>query len=230
MPGLINAHTHSPENFLKARIEAVPLEPWLFELYGSSFPFSEREIYLAAMIGAIEMLKTGTTAVVDHFWVNGAMNGEALDAVMSAYRDIGIRAGVAPLVQDDHKINEMILAQNPELEGGVYGSSPPISAAEYIRVLEAFFRRWHGAEGDRLQCLAGPAGPQWCSPQLMAGSMEIAQRYNGGFHMHAEETKLQALSCRQFLGRSAVSHLATLGVLTDRNGPGPLRLGRRPRH
>ena len=73
-----------------------------------------------------------------------------------------------------------------------------------------------GAEGDRLRCLAGPAGPQWCSPQLMAGSMEIAQRYNGGFHMHAEETKLQALSCRQFLGQ--VGRLATsptLGVLTD---------------
>ena len=37
---------------------------------------------------------------------------------MSAYRDIGIRAGVAPLVEDNHKINEMILAQNPNLAGG----------------------------------------------------------------------------------------------------------------
>lgn len=216
IPGLVSAHAHSPENMLKGRIEAVPLEFWLFDLFGSSFAFTARETYLAAMIGAIEMLKTGTTAVLDHFWVNGAMNMEALNAVMSAYRDIGIRAGVAPLVEDDHKINEMILRQNPELEGGVYGAAPPITAEAYLEVLDEFFRTWHGTESGRLQCLAGPSGAQWCSERLMTGSMEIARRYDAGFHMHAEETKLQALSCRQFYGESAVSHLARLGVLEER--------------
>lgn len=216
IPGLVSAHSHSPEDLLKGRIEAVPLEFWLFDLFGSSFAFTERETYLAAMIGAIEMLKTGTTAVLDHFWVNGAMNEPALDAVMSAYRDIGIRAGVAPLVEDDHKINDMILKQNPELAGGVYGSSPPIGAEEYLRVLEAFFRKWHRAEEGRLQCQAGPSGAQWCSERLMSGAMEIAQRYDGGFHMHAEETKLQAVSCREFFGQSAVAYLSAIGVLSER--------------
>ena len=216
IPGLISAHGHSPENFLKGRIEAVPLEFWLFDLFGSSFAFTEREIYLAAMIGAVEMLKTGTTGHVDHFWVNGAMSGAALDSVMNAYRDIGIRAGVAPLVEDDHKINEMILAQNPDLAGGVYGTSPPIDAPEYLQVLDEFFGKWHRTEGGRLRCLAGPSGAQWCSEELMTGSMEIAERYDAGFHMHAEETKLQAVSCRQFYGKSAVAHLHEIGVLAER--------------
>jgi cytosine/adenosine deaminase-related metal-dependent hydrolase len=216
IPGLISAHAHSPENMLKGRIEAVPLEFWLFDLFGSSFAFTEREIYLAAIVGAVEMLHTGTTGVVDHFWVNGPMSESALDAVMGAYRDIGIRAGVAPLVEDDHKINDMILRQNPDLEGGVYGSSPPITAQEYLRVLDAFFQKWHLAEDGRLQCLAGPSGAQWCSTELMVGAMDIARRYGGGFHMHAEETKLQAMSCRQFFGKSAVAQLAELGLLTDR--------------
>ena len=216
MPGLISAHTHSPENFLKARIEAMPLEFWLFHLYRASVPFTPREIYLGAMIGALELLRTGATAVVDHFWVNGVMDEVALDAVMEAYRDVGIRAAVAPLVQDDHKINEMILKQAPDLAAGVYGASPQMTAAEYLRVLEAFFRKWHQAEGGRLKCLAGPAGPQWCSRQLMTGAMEIVERYDGGFHMHAEETKLQALSCRQFYGKSSIVHLEELGLLTDR--------------
>lgn len=216
IPGLVSAHAHSPENFLKARIEAVPLEFWLFDLFGSSFAFSDRENYLAAMVGAIEMLRTGTTAVVDHFWVNGAMNEASLDAVMQAYQDIGIRAGIAPLVEDDHKINEMILSQNPELEGGVYGASPPISAKEYLRVLDAFFQKWHGAEDGRLQCLAGPSGAQWCSQDLLVGSMEIAERYDGGYHMHAEETKLQAVSNRRFFGKSTIAHLAELDLITDR--------------
>lgn len=216
IPGLISAHGHSPECFLKGRIEAVPLEFWLFDLFGSSFAFTEREIYLGAMISAIEMLKTGTTGCVDHFWVNGAMDTTALDAVMSAYRDIGIRAGVAPLVEDDHKINDMILKQNPDLEGGVYGTSPPIDAKTYLAVLEAFFKTWHKTENGRLVGLAGPSGAQWCSEELMVGGMELAERYDTGFHMHAEETKLQAISCRQFYGCSAVAQLDKLGVLNER--------------
>ena len=51
----------------------------------------------------------------------------------------------------------------------------------------------------------------------MAGAMEIAQRYDGGFQMHAEETKLQAMSCRQFFGKSAVAHWRT--GRTERIGP-----------
>jgi len=215
MPGLISAHAHSPENFLKARIEAVPLESWLFHLFGSSFAFTPRETYLAAMIGAIEMLKSGTTGVVDHFWVNGAMNEPALDAVMQAYRDIGIRAGVAPLVEDDHKINEMILKENPDLAGDVYGTSPPVEAEEYLEVLETFFRKWHRAENGRLQCLAGPSGAQWCSERLMLGAMEIALRHDGGYHLHVEETKLQAVSCRRFFGKSTIAFLAERGLLCD---------------
>ena len=216
IPGLISAHSHSPENFLKARIEAVPLELWLVDLFNSSFSFTEREVYLAAMVGAIEMLKTGGTGIVDHMWVNEAMNEPALDAVMRAYRDVGIRAAVAPLVEDDHRINKMILEQNPELEGGIYGSSPPITAQDYLVVLDAFFQRWHDAEGGRLRCLAGPSGPQWCSEELMTGAMEIARRYDSGFHMHAEETKLQSITCRQFFGKSSISKLEELGLLTER--------------
>lgn len=217
IPGLINAHTHSPENLLKGRVEAVPLELWLADLFGSSFAFSEREIYLAAMVGSIEMLKTGTTAVVDHFWVNGAMSETALDAVMSAYRDVGIRAAVAPLVEDDHRITSLILEQEPTLAGNLaVGAASPTPAEEYLQVLETFFRRWHRAEGGRLLCMAGPSGVQWCSDRVMSGAMEIARRYDGGYHMHAEETRLQAVSCRQLLGHSAVAHLNALGLLGER--------------
>ena len=110
----------------------------------------------------------------------------------------------------------MILSQNPELKGGVYGTSPPIDAEEYIRVLDAFFQKWHGEDDGRLQCLAGPSGAQWCSQRLLEGSMEIAERYDAGYHMHAEETKLQAMSNRQFYGKSAIAALADAGLLNER--------------
>ena len=207
IPGLINAHAHSPENFLKGRSERLPLELWLFDLSWPPFTFSEREIYLACQVGAIDMLRSGTTAVVDHFWVNGVMSGAALDAAMSAYRDIGLRAGIAPLVDDDDKIKRLLIEREPILADAGVVSVPAVTAAEYLDVLAAFFEKWHGAEDGRLRCLAGPDGAQWCSLDLMRGAMDIARQHKSGFHMHVNETKLQALTCEKFFGKSTVAFL-----------------------
>ncbi|MCS7062338.1 MAG: amidohydrolase, partial [Anaerolineae bacterium] len=35
IPGLISAHTHSPENYMRGATERMPLEPWLVWLYGT---------------------------------------------------------------------------------------------------------------------------------------------------------------------------------------------------
>jgi len=215
IPGLVNAHSHSPENFLKARSEALPLELWLFEIFWPSFTFTEREIYLACQLGAIETLKNGATAIVDHFWVNGPMTTAALDAAMTAYQDIGLRAGVAPLVEDDHKINQLLMEREPGLADAPWGTMPPIIAAEYLDTLAAFFEKWHGAADGRLRCLAGPSGAQWCSMEVMRGSMEITGQYNSGFHMHANESKLQALSCEEFFGKPTIVFLDDNDLLRE---------------
>src|SRR5271170_5378099 len=89
MPGLINAHLHSPANFLKAAIDDLPLE--IFMLYEvppmGDTPVSARLYYLRAMLGAIEMLKLGVTSVHDDAFFNPTPLTESLDAIMNAYRD-----------------------------------------------------------------------------------------------------------------------------------------------
>jgi 5-methylthioadenosine/S-adenosylhomocysteine deaminase len=58
VPGLINAHFHSPANHLKGSVRSLPLE--LFMLFESpadpALAPSPREAYLRTMLGAIEML------------------------------------------------------------------------------------------------------------------------------------------------------------------------------
>ena len=67
MPGLINAHFHSPVNLLKGLLDSLPLE--LFMLYevptGPDAAVSERAAYVRTMLGAMEMLKRGITSVQD---------------------------------------------------------------------------------------------------------------------------------------------------------------------
>ena len=97
LPGLINAHFHSTANHLKGSIPALPLEPFmLYESPGSPklLP-TPREAYLRTLLGAIEMLRTGTTTVQDDAFLMPYPTPAVVDAVMSAYEDCGIRASVA---------------------------------------------------------------------------------------------------------------------------------------
>jgi 5-methylthioadenosine/S-adenosylhomocysteine deaminase len=213
MPGLVNAHAHSPENYLRGYTEKAPLELWLFDFFSSGLRFSPRQTYLAAAFGAAEMLRTGTTSVLDHYWVNGGMTIADLDAVMEAYRDAGIRAAVAPLVEDLRPELAGAIQNDPVLSSNPDGYDSALDVPDYLETLEAFFEKWHHSEHGRLLCLAGPSGPQWCSDEVLYGSAEIAARFESGMHMHADETKLQALLCREIYGSSAISHLHQQGLL-----------------
>jgi 5-methylthioadenosine/S-adenosylhomocysteine deaminase len=204
VPGLVNAHTHSPENLPKGTKEMVPLETWLQDLFLAG-DFSPREIYLSTMLGAMEMLKTGTTACLDHFWMGGGLTPEGLDAAMQAYADSGMRAGLAPLVEDSDRVLKAAVAVRPKLKALTKRMSEPMEARAYIELLEWFFDKWHLAEGGRLRCLAGPSGPQRATDELLQGSLEVVRRHGGGWHTHVVESKVQALVCFEIYGKSAVA-------------------------
>src|SRR5579883_2538681 len=51
LPGLINAHTHSPENVLKATSPSLPLELWLVPLFAGLEEWTPRLVYLSALLG-----------------------------------------------------------------------------------------------------------------------------------------------------------------------------------
>ncbi len=67
MPGLVNAHMHSPEALYKGRYDNMPLEIWMLYAYpilGAQI-LSPRMVYLRTALCAIESLKTGSTCVTD---------------------------------------------------------------------------------------------------------------------------------------------------------------------
>jgi 5-methylthioadenosine/S-adenosylhomocysteine deaminase len=212
IPGLINAHTHSPENFPKGTKERVPLELWLQDLFLLG-DFSAREIYLSTMLGAIEMLKTGTTATLDHFWMGAGLTTEGLDAAMQAYADSGMRVGLAPLVEDSDRVLRAAVLVRPKLGALTRRMSKPMEARAYIELLEGFFNKWHQAESGRLRCLAGPSGPQRATDELLQGSLEVVRRHNGGWHTHVAESKVQAMVCFEIYGKSAVAAMNERGLL-----------------
>ncbi|MCX7939917.1 MAG: amidohydrolase family protein [Thermoflexales bacterium] len=225
MPGLVNAHTHSPENYMRGATECMPLEPWLVWLYGTCGEYTARDHYLCAAMSAVEMLLSGVTASLDHVWHGGAWQREYLDAAMQAYRDAGIRAAVAPMFDDHDYVLDVADALGHDLRGSVYGQShggyrPDRDAYrravlhDTLAMLDEWMRDWHGSAEGRLQAFLGPAAGQLVTEECMQASLALARKHGAGVHMHCVETRVQDYCIRQVRGKSLMQWLAEIDVLT----------------
>jgi cytosine/adenosine deaminase-related metal-dependent hydrolase len=216
VPGLVNAHTHSPENPMRGLGDGLALEPWLARLMGESGPYSEDDHYWCALATAAELLMGGCTSVVDHVGMT-PMRPEGFDGVMKGYRDSGIRGGMAPLFSDHDATAD--LARSLGVEGVGPGplipqQVPALPTHEVIALVEDAVARWHGAEGGRLHLLAGASGIQWASEELLVGMADLARRRGTTMQLHVLETRVQDAACRlRFGGGSGVRALADWGVL-----------------
>jgi 5-methylthioadenosine/S-adenosylhomocysteine deaminase len=216
MPGLVNAHTHSAENCLRGSGQCLPLEVWVTRMFGTAGPYSAADQYTTALAGAVEMLLSGTTAVLDHLWMTPP-TVEVADAVLRAYRDAGIRAAVAPLVADADFTGELAALRGVDLSGALFTDlAGAIPIGEAIAQLEELLQRWHGAADGRLSVFAGPVGVQWCSHDLLARLADTARRHETGLTVHLLETSLQRNIAEAALGAGPLQILDRAGALGSR--------------
>jgi len=224
IPGLISAHTHSPENYMRGATERMPLEPWLVWLYGACGEYTPRDHYLCAAMSAIEMLLGGCTGSLDHLWHAGPWTREALDATMQAYRDSGIRATVAPMYDDHDYVLDAGDALGIDLRGSAYGLShggyrPDREAyragvlRDTLDLFDAWMEDWHGEADGRLQTFLGPAAGQLVSDDCLQMSLDLARKHGAGMHMHCVETRVQDYCIRRAFGKTIIQRMADLGVL-----------------
>jgi 5-methylthioadenosine/S-adenosylhomocysteine deaminase len=220
MPGLINAHLHSPANFLKAAIDDLPLE--IFMLYEvppmGDTPVSARLYYLRAMLGAIEMLKLGITSVHDDAFFNPTPLADSTDAIMEAYRDVGIRARVAidqPNVVEYEKFPFLADILPEEIKRSMR-SAPIQSGEELIAVYRDFIARWHGAEDGRLLCSVSCSAPQRVTERYLQDLTQLSVENNLPFNIHILETRLQRVLGQEKYGKSLVRYVHDLGCLDSR--------------
>ncbi|MBW4691635.1 MAG: amidohydrolase [Lyngbya sp. HA4199-MV5] len=209
LPGFVNAHTHSPEMWQRGIIPPVPLELWIAELYEFE-PLDPEQLYLSALGTAVETLLTGGTSVVDHLVMIPGRELESIAAAVHAYREVGIRAFIGPLMQD-----EPLTAGIPS--GGVEREHVPYqrSTKESIAVLHEAILQFHKPD-EGITILPAPTGLQLSSDALFEGFIELSDRYTLPLHTHLLETRAQQMLAHEKYGCSAVAHLKELGFLSDR--------------
>src|ERR1051325_1294233 len=107
MPGMVNSHCHSPANLVRGMLASRPLEIWRAYYRASLRDMREEDFYASALLGGLEMLKSGATTVLDHFAGSAACRFMGAGAAIQAMRDLGLRH-VASLTVTDKNYEDTI--------------------------------------------------------------------------------------------------------------------------
>jgi cytosine/adenosine deaminase-related metal-dependent hydrolase len=219
IPGLINAHYHSNGNFDRGRWDNLPLE--VFALF--SFPkllsphLTARELYVRTAIGAIELLRSGVTCVVDFLFDPDGFGVPTLEPVIQAYRDVGLRVVIA-LGMSDRPYDETILvgrdAFEPELKQIIERERPPSWNAweTIVRDVVAKFDRPDAG----VSIGVAPGAPERCTEEFLNGCARLADELDLVIHTHALESRMQALLAERAHGVTLIEYLGRIGFLGSR--------------
>ena len=166
MPGLVNAHTHSPMTLFRGLADDVDFQVFLHErVWPREVVLTPEDVYAGSVLSGIEMLKSGVTSYVDmYFWE---------EELARAAIDVGIRAMITPGILDA-----------PSWE-------PILGTWERrTQVVLDFCRRWNGVEG-RIHTGFGPHAPYTLSLAALAEIANVASSSGFPLHIHLVETELE---------------------------------------
>ncbi|MFQ5786085.1 MAG: amidohydrolase family protein [Alphaproteobacteria bacterium] len=214
MPGLINAHTHGHGALAKGLGDRWTLElllnagPWLSG--GRTLDHK----YLAAHLGALEMVRKGCTACYDLYVEIPWPSREGMAAVGRAYADAGMRAVIAPMLADRsfyEAVPGLIEALPTALRESVEGIR--LAPAETsLAACRDLLRDWP-FDPDAIRLALAPTIPLHCSDAFIVACRKLAREHGVGLHMHLAESKAQAVSGAARYDTTLTAHLDALGLL-----------------
>lgn len=216
MPGLVNAHYHCYDRFLRGMWEGLPLEMWILCASPIFQPaLSERGLYIRSQLCAAEMLLSGTTACVDNMHPAG-LSAELIGAQLQGYLESGLRVCAAPMIWNRPFTETMPFLGGilPRAERELLDAPPPPLNA-IVDFHDRLVKDWDRREG-RVHVMLAPAGPQRCTDELLRAFAAASEAEHRPMHSHILESKIQAVAARELYGKTMVAHLKDLGVLSPR--------------
>lgn len=186
IPGLINAHTHAYMTVFRNVADDLPFHEWLM---GTIDPLEARltpeDGYWGAMLGCMEMLRTGTTCFVDMHMFEGQSVRAAVDSGMRAVISRGLQGG----------------------------ESDPAGGARRIREALAEMELAKTLPHDgRLSFRLGPHAIYTCDNAHLKEIIALAKEKGLGINIHVSESHFEVDSCYAQHGCSPVELLDFLGL------------------
>jgi 5-methylthioadenosine/S-adenosylhomocysteine deaminase len=182
MPGLINAHQHTPMSLLRGFSDDLKLMDWLDKkMLPAEARMTPEDIYWGAKLAMAEMIRSGTTAFADMYI--------HMNEIAAAVKEVGMRASLT---------RGLVFLEN---DGGR-------RMAEAIDLVH----RWNGKAGGRITTMLGPHSPYTVPPQPFREVIELAARENIPIHTHLAETKEEVVKIREKYNLTPTQYLHHLGL------------------
>lgn len=198
LPGMVNAHSHMFQTFMRGLADDKPLFQWLSE---EIWPFSEMmtpdDFYYAALLGSLENLKTGATSVIDqHYVYTSLSNG---DKVFEAMDKSGIRGNLCRTFANV-----------------VYRESLRETDDEIMGDIKRLHETWHGRDNGRLSLSAGPINPWGVSPELFKASKALTKELGIKYQVHTAETEsVVTRTAEMYDGMRNLEFFESMGILDE---------------
>jgi 5-methylthioadenosine/S-adenosylhomocysteine deaminase len=198
LPGLIDAHLHSPEALHRGVAQDVghwmqlALAPYLRSI-------SPEEALAGVRLNIVEGLKAGTTTFVDFT--------QPVSGWPEFFDQLGVRGRLTP------KINALPAGG---MVGWKVGDLYPFDEArgqEMLNAALAFARDWHGAAGGRITVMLGPQAPDMMPRELLLEVKRAAERAGLMIHMHVAQGDREIDQLLKRTGQRPPAYLDQLGYL-----------------
>ncbi|MFO7832801.1 MAG: 5'-deoxyadenosine deaminase [Halohasta sp.] len=191
MPGLVGSHVHSVQSLGRGIDDDSELLDWLFDyILPMESTLTAEEMAVAARLGYLELIESGTTTVIDHLSVAHA------DRAFEAAGEMGIR-GLLGKVLMDQRAPEGLLEDTEA------------ALAESERLIE----QYHGSFDDRIRYAVTPRFAVSCSEACLRGARRLADAYEGvRIHTHASENRSEIETVEADTGRRNIAWLDEVGL------------------
>jgi 5-methylthioadenosine/S-adenosylhomocysteine deaminase len=145
------------------------------------------------------------------------LTDEQTDVVIAAYREAGIRVVFSPMVWDIPAIGMVRHRDSLPPDVQAMMGNEPRRIRDQLDYLEHQFK--HHPAGGTLHWAIAPFAPQRCTPAMLQGCAELADKYDLPVYTHVYETRGQVLIARELFadhGGSLISYLDDVGLLGPR--------------
>jgi 5-methylthioadenosine/S-adenosylhomocysteine deaminase len=193
LPGLINAHTHLSQTFMRGLGDNKSLLDWLQQvMWPLQAAMTPDDMRLASLLGLVENLRCGVTAVGQHHKIT--TTPAHVDAAAKAAEIVGLR---------------MQLARG-WVDLGEGAEAPDVIIAEMTHLRE----RWHRQAEGRITVAFGPMAAWRCSDEMMRRTVALAREWGLRTHIHVAEARGEIELMRQRNGLGHIEWLHLLGALS----------------
>ncbi|MDP9264652.1 MAG: amidohydrolase family protein [Chloroflexota bacterium] len=197
LPGLVQTHVHLVQTLFRGLAEDLPLLRWLRErVWPLEAAHDERSLRAGVRMGLLELLRTGTTTVLDMGTTHGG------DVVAEELVASGIRArfGQAMMDAGDGVPPRLRETTRASLDAGA-----------------ALRGRWDGAGEGRIGYAYAPRFALSCTREILETVAQRAANEGALVHTHSNEDRDERAAIVAATGRPPALYLDDVGLIGDRS-------------